>query len=94
MLTTAFIIIHVNTTVAVSDIQLIGQVGGFEYSYETILECADAIERSLKLEGTFEDYQRNAQGQFIAYTEPSSLGGFRSYACVRVKLPNDMTIKP
>lgn len=94
MLTSAFIIMYVNTTITVSSIQMIEQVLHNDLHFETITECADAIETGLKAEGTLQNYERDPQGRFIAYNEPSSLGGFRSIVCVKVSIPKNMKAKP
>ena len=94
MLTSAFVIIYVNTTITVTSIQHIDQVMANDRAFETISECAEAIETGLKLEGILQNYERNYQGRSITYTEPSSLGGFRSFACVKVSVPNNMNTRP
>ena len=93
MLTSAFIIMYVNTTITVSSIQSIEQVFHNDHHFETITECADAIEKGLKAEGILQNYERDPKGRFIAYTEPSYLGGFRSIVCVKASLPNNMNAK-
>ena len=87
MLATVFIIVHVNTMLAVSDLNLIGQVGGGNYVYETMDECAQAIETGLKLEGNLKDHERNSNGQYVSFTNSNPSGGFSSYVCMRVKIP-------